>query len=355
MLKENNLQNLTDHNMTTFISRFSSTVSTDIFFVFSNTGVPNNVENLNYIKLKPGSGNKIILSGNETNGYIYILELRISNTSHNMFQALEVLSGNSDSISIFYVKSTSLNSDNSILTLSNVACTNTQAIYYNVPFINNGVIINTPGFINGLATGNDPGYFKIETPQPPQPSGDIGTGGTTGTITNPSGDTTGKVDLSGIEQGIGNINQNIDKTNEKLDGISGEINELNNSVNNINNFLSGDITKNSDDIKGSLTIDTSEIDDPSEDFFTWVFNQIQNVFISTEEQSFNFKLFTENEYTVSSSQIYVPDSVIKTLISYASAFGIYYWIIKDVRKTTNKIKEGNIENLGNEDVTANLL
>lgn len=155
--------------------------------------------------------------------------------------------------------------------------------------------------------------------------------------------------------GIDDVNKNIEKTNEKLDGISGEINEVNNSINNINNFLSGDITKNPEDIKGALTIDTSEIDDPSNDFFTWVFNQIQNIFTSTEEQSFNFKLFTENEYTVSSSQIYVPDSTIKTLIGYAGAFAIYYWIIKDVRKTINKIKEGNIENLSNEDVTANLL
>lgn len=155
--------------------------------------------------------------------------------------------------------------------------------------------------------------------------------------------------------GINDIKNNTDKINDKLDGISGEINEVNNSINNINNFLSGDITKDSDDIKGSLTIDTSEIDDPSEDFFTWVFNQIQNVFTSTEDQSFNFKLFTENEYTVSSSQIYVPESVIKTLIGLAGTFGIYYWIIKDVRKTINKIKEGNIQNLGNEDITANLL
>ena len=127
------------------------------------------------------------------------------------------------------------------------------------------------------------------------------------------------------------------------------------SDDNINNFFNEDITKNPNEIQGALTIDTGNMNDPSNDFFTWVFDQIKNVFTSTEEQSFKFKLFTTNEYTISSSQIYVPDCVIKTLIGLAGAFGIYYWIIKDVRKTINKIKEGNIENLANEDVTANLL
>lgn len=108
-------------------------------------------------------------------------------------------------------------------------------------------------------------------------------------------------------------------------------------------------------MNGALTIDTSDIEDPSEDFFTWIFEQIENIFTSTEEQTFSLKLYTENEYTISSNQIYVPDSAIKTLIGLAGAFAIYYWIIKDVRKTINKIKEGSIESLATEDITANML
>lgn len=243
VLKENNLQNITNHNMTTFISRFSSSISTQILFVFSNTSTPNNVENLNYIKLKPDTGNKIILSGNETNGYIYILELRINNTSHNMFQTLEVLSGNTNSKTIYYVKSTSLNENNTILTLSNVACTNTQAIYYNVPFITTGTTINTQGFIRGLTTDTDPGYFKIDTPQPSgdsggttPPSGDGGGGGNTGTTT----------DLSKVENGIKDINNNLENIENKIP-TSGDIkNATTNGIIDGNNQYWG----NSGDLNG---------------------------------------------------------------------------------------------------------
>lgn len=83
-------------------------------------------------------------------------------------------------------------------------------------------------------------------------SGTTGGSGNTGNITNPSGESTGKVDLSGIENGIGNINQNLDKTNEKLDGISGEIGNLNNSVNDLNNFLSGEIKTETGEIERSI-------------------------------------------------------------------------------------------------------
>lgn len=265
VLKENNLQNLTNHNMTIFISRFSSTITTQILFVFSNTSSPNNVENLNYIKLKPETGNKIILRGNETNGHIYILELRISNTNHNIFQPLEVLNGNTGGKIIYYVKSTSLNSNNTILTISNVACTNTQSIYYNVPFSTSETTINTPGFISGLSAENDPGYFEIQTPQPPQPSGDVGTGGTTGTITNPSGDTTGKVDLSGIEQGIG--------------AVKDAVNNVTNTIKDAFIFDSGDANEVMEDFKNTDLGLSQDLYDLNNQFFDLFETQEMNDFV----------------------------------------------------------------------------
>lgn len=87
--------------------------------------------------------------------------------------------------------------------------------------------------------------FVIEPDIPDEPSGDIGTGGTTGTITNPSGDTTGKVDLSGIEQGIGAVKDAVNNvTNTIKDAFtfdSGDANEVMEDFKNTDLGLSQDL------------------------------------------------------------------------------------------------------------------
>lgn len=353
-LNTNNL-NYEDMNLNVFLSQDAERTF-NIYFVFSNNTAPNN-NDLGYLEIKKDADGYTRLYVKNNNSFIKYLKVQVAYYKNSLHFTVDDFK---DLLPLYGLRidlgKTAYSENTEIFYSSNISCYKlTQVAYIGYPISSSSEKTRFLRNYSAYLNKDEGAYIPQEPVIPDKPSGDSGTGGTTGTITNPSGDTTGKVDLSGIEQGIGNINQNIDKTNEKLDGISGEINEVNNSINNINNFLSGDITKDSDDIKGSLTIDTSEIDDPSEDFFTWVFNQIQNVFTSTEDQSFSFKLFTENEYTISSSQIYVPESVIKTLIGLAGTFGIYYWIIKDVRKTINKIKEGNIQNLGNEDITANLL
>ena len=273
VLKENNLQSLTNHNMTTFISQYSSQ-STQIFFIFSNTSAPNNVESLNYIKLKKEQENKISLSGNEENGYIYILELRIETTAHNMFQELQTISGNTSYKAIYYVKSTRLNENNTILTLSNVACTNTQAIYYEIPFTTSGTKIIGQGFIRGLTTETDPGYFYVETTTPSGDSSGGNTGDNTGGNTgdNTGGNTgTTNVDLSKVENGIKNINSNLENIEDKIPtsgdiesattngvidgnneywGVSGDLNgeqqqqDIKNGINELINSFSGELNNN---------------------------------------------------------------------------------------------------------------
>ena len=341
-LYANNL-NYEDINLNTFLS-YDAEVTFNIYFVFSNNTAPNN-HDLGYLEIKVNDGYKKLYVKN-SDGIIKYLKVQVAfykNSLHFTVGNFQDLTSNGLTINL---GKTAYSENTRTFYSSNISCYSLiQTVYIGYPISANNqearFLSNYSAYINK----DDGAFIPKEPDNPDEPSGD--SGGTT----SPSGEGGGgNVDLSKVEGGINDIKNNTDKINEKLDGISGEINEVNNSINNINNFLSGDITKNSDDIKGSLTIDTSEINDPSNDFFTWVFDQIKNVFTSTEEQSFKFKLFTENEYTVFSSQIYVPDSTIKTLISYAAAFAIYYWIIKDVRKTINKIKEGNIENLGNEDI-----
>lgn len=136
-----------------------------------------------------------------------------------------------------------------------------NCVCYYVPTYQGGS--NFWGFFNN--------FVLLNEPDPEEPSGDISTGGT-GTITNNSGDTTGKIDLSGIEQGIGNIqnqisgdtqkvienqNQNteqiveaINNSNENYWGSDDELTgeqqeeEIENNLNNIIGNVSGELSQN---------------------------------------------------------------------------------------------------------------
>lgn len=185
-------------------------------------------------------------------------------------------------------------------------------------------------------------------------SGDNGqTGGSSGDSGQTGGSSTSdtdKIDLSNVENKLGDINTSIidvgNKTNQNLDEIKQAIQKNNDLI-----TQEPDISEN--DFKDSFP--DVEIDDPSEDFFSWIFENIQNVFLNTEEQKFEIKLYTDNVYTISTNQIKVPDGTVKSLIGLSCDFGICYWILKDVRKTINKVKVANIEALAEDDITANMV
>lgn len=182
-------------------------------------------------------------------------------------------------------------------------------------------------------------------------TGISGTGGDTGGEDTPGGDAGGSnVDLGNIENTLGEINTSIievgSQTNENLQDIEQAIQET-------NQLITEEPTTSEDEFSQSFP--TVEIEDPSEDFFTWIFENIEDIFLSTEEQVFEFNLYTDTVYTISTEQIKVTDSELKTLVGLSIDFGICYWILKDVRKTINKVKEGNIEALADEDITANMV
>lgn len=139
----------------------------------------------------------------------------------------------------------------------------------------------------------------------------------------------------------------VDNGNIEINIDTGE------TVDNIKDYLGQPANTTEDEFKDNFP--TVEVDDPSEDFFSWIFNQIENVFLSTSPEVFEFSLYTGNVYRINSNDIKVPDGIIKTLIGLSCDFSICYWIMKDVRKVINKIKEGNIEALADEDITANMV
>lgn len=143
-----------------------------------------------------------------------------------------------------------------------------------------------------------------------------------------------------------------------IDSNTGDVNidvsvDTGQTVDSIKDYLGEEAQTTENEFKNNFP--EVEIDDPSEDFFSWVFDNIENIFVSTSEQEFSFSLYTNTTYTINSSMVYVPNGVVKTLIGLFCDFGICYWIIRDVRKVINKIKEGSIEAIADEDITANMV
>ena len=92
-----------------------------------------------------------------------------------------------------------INSDNSYIVTNFILTTlKTCSFYY---YKNNKYI----PVLNNFSGSDYYDMYPQEPDIPDEPSGD--TSGTTGTITNQSGDTIGKIDLSGIEQGLGAVKE----------------------------------------------------------------------------------------------------------------------------------------------------
>ena len=125
------------------------------------------------------------------------------------------------------------------------------------------------------------------------------------------------------------------------------------TVDNIKDFLGESPQTTESEIKDSFP--QVQIEDPTNNFFAWVFSEIEDIFLTTEDKTFTFSLFTGNSYTIHSNDITVPSSPLKTLVGLSVDFGICYYILKDIRKTIEKVKKGSFEDIASEDITANMV
>lgn len=151
-----------------------------------------------------------------TTDFLYYIEFncRLSNGIPE-FQTFssKTLSGTSRT-SVYWGNIGFSSSSDTILISTNVFCAGVPGGFAYSPLNSSTNIV--PVILQDLN-----GNYKIPTPDPEEPSGDYTPGGT-GTITNNSGDTTGKIDLSGIQNQLGTINNNI---NDGVDNIIGNQNQ----------------------------------------------------------------------------------------------------------------------------------
>lgn len=114
-------------------------------------------------------------------------------------------------------------------------------------------------------------------------------------------------------------------------------------------------TSNLDDsASGILNNDKYDINDPTVGLINSCVNGVKNVLTTTNNEPLQVKI-RNNTFNISPSVFILPDGIIK---SFLIAFYSYYVgrsIILDIRKMINKFKDGNIEDIGKDDISANMV
>lgn len=234
-LTSHGLSNLNDRNI--FVSIYDwNDYTFYLRFYFCNNTVPNGVENIANFILYHDNGNYGEIKAYEGSpDCIYLYEINLSGSSipTGSFNTIY----NNSSFSIFYNTSYTYSDNNTVLTLNNIACCGLPGGFAYRP-------LNSYNNLSSVILKDINGNYQIPTPEP-EPEPEPETGGT-GTITNNSGDKTGQIDLTGIENGITDLNNNIVEQGQ-----------------NITNQISGDTQKVLDSL--SIVPDMSQTEIDSQD------------------------------------------------------------------------------------------
>lgn len=293
------------------------------FLFFINNNSVSNV--LSFMKVRYSSSNKIILDGTTANRCYYNVYTRFKNEyTENVFKFT------SNVFDLFLDTSKidiSVTSDSVIDIPILYGVTNTMPIVY-------------------YKTLNETNYFPyILKNYNKTTSGGGETGGEGGGET--GGETGGG--SSDTDKIIGEIKGEVVEIKDDVATIKDKIL----TKEKLQEILEKEPTTSKDDFEDSFP--SVEVNDPTSDFFTWIFEQIENVFTNTTPQVFEFSLFSGTTYKINSNDVKTPNSPLKTFVALSISFSIFYYILQDVRKIVNKVKEGQIESLAQEDITANMV
>lgn len=332
---QNNLTGLKDVNYSFFISSVERN-SAGFYIVISNAGAGTNY--LNFIELY----NNYITAHENDNSKIYCYEIRVGNTSNYIGYYTPYILGYGQLTS--YTRSNySINNDNDVLTMSTIACAGLPAVYWRYNFSSSGTVYP-------VILVDSQGNFIVEELEPEEPSGDSPSIDTTGTITNSSGDTTGTIDLSGIQQGIGNIQNQISGDTQKaidnqnqntetiVNTISGEVGKITNTLTNQPNL--NDTTISSDDIESSLGFDFMA--DPYANFWYELTNGLRGSLTGSVRQLPVNWLGYEGVFDLDSLGFNYPASV-RLILTSVSTVSMVWILVKWWKIIVDKLTSGNMD------------
>lgn len=174
--------------------------------------------------------------------------------------------------------------------------------------------------------------------------GETGGGENEGGSDNPSQGTS--QDFSGLQNSINNQTQAINNQTNAIEGTTQAVEET-------NDFLKDTTVDDS-----QFDMPTVQVNDPTANFFDTMFTGIYNAVTTNEDKTINISLLGNN-ITVNSADFDFLQgnswSLIRIILSAMWTIGIGLYILKDIRKMIDKIKDGNIENVTNNDIKADIV
>lgn len=102
------------------------------------------------------------------------------------------------------------------------------------------------------------------------------------------------------------------------------------------------------------SLDLSPSGDTSQNFFSYLLNELDDLFTNNEETYITIPLFN-TEYIVTTQDFNVLPDIFKPMFYLFHWFWVGLMILKDVRKMFENLKNGRFEKIGNEDLTANIV
>lgn len=164
-----------------------------------------------------------------------------------------------------------------------------------------------------------------------------------------------------VNNNINNMNSNIssqaNQTRQEIEKSANKINDkIENSTNKINDNLNNNDTSEID-TSGITNSDTTV--DITQDGFNSIFNTLQTYFTSNNGGSMVLTIpFVNKSITISKSSVYGNFEQLSTIENLASIvwyFVISLYIVKQVQNMINKIKSGNLEDVVDNNIKADIL
>lgn len=177
-------------------------------------------------------------------------------------------------------------------------------------------------------------------PEPEQPSGDTsGDISGSGTITNPSGEITGNIDLSGIESSLNNIENKIPTSGEIANVISGEVGKITDTLTSQPDISDTVIT--SEDIESALNFEFES--DPYANFWLELTNGLKNALLGTK-RTIDIT-FQSRTWTIDLDDFAVLPAWLKIILTPFSTVFFVWVLVRWWKVILDKITSGNVDSV----------
>lgn len=159
--------------------------------------------------------------------------------------------------------------------------------------------------------------------------------------------------ISGTTQAVENLGNTINGTTQAVENLGNTINGTTQAINETNSFLTDNTVDDT-----NINLPTVEVNDPTANFFDTMFTGLYNAVTSNEDKTITLTMFGNNIQVSSSDFNYLQAnewSILRVILSSMWVVGIGTYVLKDIRKMIEKIKDGDVENMASDDIKANMV